>query len=69
MYQQWNMLILKIGWQSVYWKQDIAERKKSYNYVYSLARNYQLSPKLSIGLIQWKPSLLKFGGLLKVFIL
>ena len=26
MYQQWNMLILKIEWQSVYWKQDIAER-------------------------------------------
>lgn len=26
MYQQWNMLIFKIGWQSVYQKQDIAER-------------------------------------------
>ena len=28
MYQQWTMHILKIGWQSVYQKQDIAERNE-----------------------------------------
>lgn len=36
MYQQWNMLIFKIGWQSIYQKQDIAERYERIYKKYSI---------------------------------